>query len=190
MNTADPVVTNPANPSSPAPATMQGAGRVNLTRAMDPGLLVTPPGLELGMGYGRVVTYTLRLRDVRSAPNGPVTYKLVHQPHPRNVDLAPQMPAEVTVPAGGEAKVTVTFDFNALPPDAPDYYDGRILFQSPQHAVRVTYSGRYLEEAKDVLVINARRGFTIPVDHRGAALQGQLKIGELVEPRGIEPLTS
>lgn len=160
MNTADPVVTNPANPSSPAPATMQGAGRVNLARAMDPGLLVTPPGLELGMGYGRVVTYTLRLRDVRSAPNGSVTYKLVHQPHPRNVDLAPRMPAEVTVPAGGEAKVTVSFDFNALPPDAPDYYDGRILFQGPQHAVRVTYSGRYLEEAKDVLVINARRGFT------------------------------
>jgi subtilisin family serine protease len=160
MNTSDPVVANPANPSSPAPATMQGAGRVNLARAMDPGLLVTPPGLELGMGYGRVVTYTLRLRDARRQPDGPVTYQLLHQPHPRNVDLTPQMPTEVTVPAGGEAKVTVRFDFNALPFDAPDYYDGRILFQGPRHAVRVTYSGRLLEEAKDVLVINARRGFT------------------------------
>ena len=160
MNTADPVVTNPANPLSPAPTTMQGAGRVNLARAMDPGLLVTPPGLELGMGYERVVTFTLRLRDLRRQPVGPVTYQLIHQPHPRNVDLAPQMPAAVTVPAGGEAKVIVSFDFNSLPLDAPDYYDGRILFQSPQHAVRVTYSGRLLEEAKDVLVINARRGFT------------------------------
>ena len=68
MNTADPVVTNPANPLSPAPTTIQGAGRVNLARAMDPGLLVTPPGLELGMGYERVVTFTLRLRDLRRQP--------------------------------------------------------------------------------------------------------------------------
>lgn len=160
MNTTDPVVANFANPQSPAPATVQGAGRVNMARAMNPGLLVMPPGIDLGMGYGRVVTRTLRLKDLRANPGGPVTYALKHQPHPRNVDLKPQMPDSVTVPAGGEAEVTLVFDFNTLPLEEPDYYDGRILFESAQHAVRVTYSGRLLEEAKDVLLINARRGFT------------------------------
>lgn len=160
MNTTDPVVANFANPQSPAPATVQGSGRVNMARAMNPGLLVMPPGLDLGMGYGRVVTRTLRLKDLRANPSGPVTYALKHQPHPRNVDLAPQMPDSVTVPAGGEATVTLSFDFESLPPETADYYDGRILFESAQHAVRVTYSGRLLEEAKDVLLINARRGFS------------------------------
>jgi len=157
MTTADPVVGTP-NGQAVASAMVQGAGRVNLEAAVDPGVLVTPPSLNLGARRGGTVSFDLRAADVRQNGNGEVVYRLHHEPGPGNGAVAPVLPAEIKVPAGGSATFTVRFDLGA---PAPGLYDGRIMIENDDHLVRVVYSVRVPGPPKDVLLISARRSYNI-----------------------------
>ncbi len=155
VTTADPVVTVGTDV---APVTVQGAGRLNLARAIDPGLLVMPSTLNLGVRAGGEVTFQLALRDVRPDAQDDATWLLSHEPGPGNSAVAPDLPATVVVPAGGAAELPVTF---RLPPNLPaGDYDGRIVLTGGLNVVRVTWFLRVPGDKKDVLLVNVRRSAT------------------------------
>jgi len=166
MTTADPVVTAGG---ALAPATVQGAGRLDLGRAVDPGLLVTPPSFALSRGpdpsapaAGPGDPVTLTIRDVRLNPDEDVTYTVVEEPgtgpEPGAKLLALEPGATVRVPAGGRVtwRVPVDFDRPGMPA-APGAYDGRIALASATHTVRVVFRYVIPGDLKDVLLLSVRR---------------------------------
>jgi subtilisin family serine protease len=179
MTTADPVV---KAGGALAPATVQGAGRLNLARAIDPGLLVTPANLswdawELwlrhsGQGHQPAEGPEFVLRDVRQNPEGSVVYAVSEEP-----GVSPELGrnilniadgSTVTVPAGSTAKFVLTEN----PDDnlQPGSYDGRIAFSSPNHTVRVLYRIVVSGDKKDVLLVNVRR--SAPATGGGGGIPG------------------
>jgi hypothetical protein len=155
MTTADPLV---RVGTDAAPATVQGAGRLNLEHAVDPELLVLPPSLNLGLRSGGDVSFTLNLRDVRLAGAGTVAWQLRHEPGTGNTAVVPVLPATVDVPQDGRATVTVSFQLGAGL--AAGDYDGRIAFTRGERRVRVVYFLRVPGDRKDVLLLNVRRSAT------------------------------
>lgn len=161
MTTADPVV---KVGGALAPATVQGAGRLNLARAIDPGVLVTPAAIQLSdiwawVTEGGSAGPKITLHDVRQQPTGDVVYTVTEEPgtspEPSRKILKIADGATVTVPAGGQATFDVPMDFGiTLQPGA---YDGRIAFSSPDHTVRVLYRLVVEGDKKDVLLVNVRR---------------------------------
>ena len=179
LTTADPVAKVNTSPivsevvAAAAPATVQGAGRLDLGRAVDPGALVTPPTLNLGnwgLGSTGVATATITVRDVRLGAEGAAVYRLRHEPGPLNTLLTPDLPAEIQVPQGGQQRFTVTFTHDA-PLPAGDY-DGRIVLASERHSLRVTYFVRVLGAPKQVLLLNVRRSLLPATGGGGGIIPG------------------
>ncbi len=157
MVSADPVI-KPAGGAGVTDATLQGAGRVNLARAIDPGLLASPPSINLGTRDGGEAGATVLLRDVRLDPSGTAEYAVSHEPGPGNGSVAPEFPASVSVPEGGSAELELSFDLEGVEAGT---YDGRVVLQSDSHTVRITYFVRILLEKKDVLLVNARTAYRV-----------------------------
>lgn len=152
MSSADPVV---RVGTATAPATVQGAGRLNLEHALDPELLIVPASLNLGLRSSGDLSFSLNLRDVRLAGAGDAVWQLRHEPGPGNTALTPTLPAEVVVPKEGRVSLPVRF---ALGQDlAAGDYDGRIVFTLGDRTLRVVYFLRVPGDRKDVLLLNARR---------------------------------
>jgi subtilisin family serine protease len=161
MVASDPVVTVAGET---APATVQGAGRLNLARAIDPGLLVLPPSFDLRLAPDAEQGVTLRLEDVRLAADSGITYRLREapgigaMPDQAVFDLAPE--ASLSIAAGGSSEVTLTTAALGL---EPGVYDGHIVFEeaeSATHLVRLRYRVVVPGDRRDVLLINIRRSAT------------------------------
>ena len=161
MLTSDPSVTVDGET---APATVQGAGRLNLARAIDPGLLIFPPSTGLRWPSGTQDTISLVLADERRDPVGGVTYRVREEPGqagpdgPQVFDLAPE--ASVSLAAGADT----TFELRTRDADLPPgVYDGWVVFEEAESAER-TLRWRYRLEIsgdrQDVLLINVRRSAT------------------------------
>lgn len=157
MVTADPVVTAGG---ALAPATVQGAGRLNLARALDPGLLALPPSFDftpLGATRERI---RLSLLDARLGAAESAVYRVSEEPGTgpepgrKVLDLAPD--AQLSIPAGGALDFEVPINAAALP-QTPGAYDGRLVFTSEQHSIRVVYRLVVAGDKKDVLLLNVRR---------------------------------
>ncbi|MCB0215885.1 MAG: S8 family serine peptidase, partial [Chloroflexi bacterium] len=155
MLTSDPSVTVDG---ATAPATVQGAGRLNLARAIDPGLLIMPPSVGLRWPGGTQDTLALVLADVRQDPVGGVTYRVRETPGPdgpRIFDLAPE--ASVSLAAGAETLFALRTRDAELPPGV---YDGWIVFEEAESAaytLRWRYRLEITGDRQDVLLINVRR---------------------------------
>lgn len=127
----------------------QGAGMIDIVKAVGTAATVTPSKLSLGEQEGGVAQRTL---TVTNAGKFPVTYAVSHAPSlsstgnyvPRfyGSSTSAAFSAEsVTVPAGGSAQVTVTINPGANP--VGSQYGGYVVF-TPQGAgtqLRVPYAG-------------------------------------------------
>ena len=94
-----------------------GAGRLDLTNAADPGVILDPPSL----GYGQIVTGTMQSMNVMvtSVATGTETYVLETQRITGTYPVTPTVsslpgftvsPMTLTLGAGETAMITVTFD--------------------------------------------------------------------------------
>ncbi|MGM1059922.1 S8 family serine peptidase [Saccharothrix sp. Mg75] len=109
-----------AKPNPALTAFDQGAGRVDLTRAIGATITADPPSLAFGSQAwphddDTPVTRRLTLRNSGDeAVTAPVTVRATGPDGaPAPAGLFTAAPADVTVPAGGEATVTVTADTRA-----------------------------------------------------------------------------
>ena len=149
LTTAEPVAAADGNP---APTTVQGAGRLDLARALEPGLIVTPPSLsDAGGGQAQ---HELRLLDVRRAARDDAVYRVRHEPGPANRGVVPVATSTVVVPEGGSAVLRVAFRADDAPPGT---HDGWIVLESDEHVLRVFYQVHRPREPKDVLLLHVRR---------------------------------
>jgi len=176
--TADPVVSDTVA-SRIAPATVQGAGRMDLARAIDPGALIHPPSRAWTLsetGVGSEAGVVLRVVDALRTPTGnePRRWTVVHQPATGGGVPLPSLRAFVDVPAGGEASLDLSFDTSRL---APGDYDGRVALDDGARVVRFTYHIRQLSEPKDVLLLNVRRTVEAGGEVPGIPGAGQLSDG-------------
>ncbi|MEO8084590.1 MAG: PKD domain-containing protein, partial [Ardenticatenales bacterium] len=154
-----------------APASEQGAGRLDLAAAIDPRLLIDPPSVDLGtltppdtsgpvpMPAGsdiRSRTVRFTLTDARLAPEGSAEWTVAHAPGtgPAVVPVAFPDGQTVTVGEGGTATLRVGLDPTGL---APGEYDGRIVFTRGDRSVHATYRLRVAPAVEDILLINVRR---------------------------------
>lgn len=160
-----------------APATEQGAGRLDVAAAIDPQLLIDPPSFDLGTltpadevppaadldartdaTRSAITTKSMRLRlaDVRQAAEGVAEWTIAHAPGTGPAPVPVSFPdgATIAVPEGGAADITVVLDPTAL---APGAYDGRIVLTRGQRSVHATYRLRVAPRVEDVLVVNVRR---------------------------------
>lgn len=154
--TADPVVSDTFR-GGLAPATVQGAGRLDLARAIDPGLLVYPPSRAWTLsakGVGSEAGVVLRMRDARRMPAGATRWTVTHEPATGGGVPLPGLPDAIDVPAGGEAAIDLSFAASSLPPGD---YDGRVALLEGDRTVRFTYHIRQLPELRDVLLLDVRR---------------------------------
>lgn len=157
LASADPVVR--VGPD-PAPATVQGAGRLDLAGALDPGLLIQPPTLD----FDRAALFQRAVRLVELRDPGPVgaperSYTVSHEP---GAGLTAEMlfalgpDSEVLVPAGGTLSWRLPLSAaGGLP--APGSYDGRLVFRSADHEVGLPYRFTMPGDRKDALLLNVRR---------------------------------
>lgn len=158
MVTADPVVKVGLDA---APARVQGSGRLDLARAIDPGLLILPPavGFDRARLLQRDAGLFVELRDVRRTGDESVVYAISHEPGD-GLDAAMlfQIPADATatVPAGGTLRWRLPLSAAGGMP-APGDYDGRLVFRSPSHTVRLAYRFTVPGDREDVLLVNVRR---------------------------------
>lgn len=158
MVTADPVVKVGVDV---APARVQGSGRLNLARAIDPGLLIQPPAVAISpsrLTPGDAGLF-VDLRDVRRAGAESEVYTVSNEPG-AGLDAAMlfQLPAgsSVTVPAGGTLRWRLPLGAaGGMPP--PGAYDGRLVFRSASHTVRLAYRFLVPGDREDVLLVNVRR---------------------------------
>ncbi len=139
-----------------APATVQGAGRLDLAAALDPQLLIDNPGIDLGVVAGARTVFTLTVRDARRAPEGDATWAIGHLSGagPRPVTATFGAGVTATVGEGGAAVVPIALDTAGL---AEGEYDGRITFTRGARRVHATYRLRAAPEPRDVLVVQVRR---------------------------------
>ena len=160
-----------------APATEQGAGRLDVAAAIDPQLLIDPPSFDLGTltppddvppatardagtdapaSTIHARTLRLHLTDVRLAAEGTAEWTATHAPGtgPAPVPVSFPEGATIAVAEGGAADFTVTLDPTGL---APGAYDGRIVLTRGDRSVHATYRLRVAPRVEDVLVVNVRR---------------------------------
>lgn len=154
-----------------APATEQGAGRLDLAAAIDPQVLIAPPSVDFGtltppdashpvpIPTGHDIgprTVRLTLTDVRLAPEGAAEWTAAHAPGtgPAAVPVTFPDGDRVTVAEGGAAAFRVGLDPTGL---APGEYDGRVVFTRGARSVHVTYRLRVAPAARDILLVNVRR---------------------------------
>ncbi len=146
-----------------APARVQGAGRLDLARAVDPGLLILPPAVDLRTAAGDELTIDLRLRDVRGDADSGISYALREEPGvgamaDRKVfAIAPAQ--RVSLAASGEAELQLRSRTEGL---VPGVYDGWIVFEEAEAAgagtgLRLRYRLEIPGDRKDVLLLDLRR---------------------------------
>jgi len=158
MITADPVVKVGADA---APARVQGSGRLDLARAIDPGLLVQPPSVAIDPPprSSPAKDIVVDLKDVRRIGTESEVYQVADEPGP-GLEMAKlfTLPegTTVTVPAGGSLRWRLPLsDAAVMPP--PGAYDGRLVFRSPSRTLRLAYRLSVPGDREDVLLINVRR---------------------------------
>lgn len=156
--TADSVVSDTVA-AARAPATVQGAGRLDLARAIDPGALLHPPSRAWTLAADGVASeagVVVRVADARRMPEGaaPARWTVAHEPATGGGVPLPGLPEALDVPAGGEAELDLSFDTAGL---APGDYDGRVALSDGTRTVRFTYAIRQLPPARDVLLVDVRR---------------------------------
>lgn len=154
--TADPVVSDTLA-GAIAPAGVQGAGRLNLARAVDPGALLEPPARAWTLsadGVGSEAGVVVRVRDARRVPEGATRWTVAHEPATGGGVPLPGLPDALDVPAGGEAELDLSFDTAGL---TPGDYDGRVALSDGTRTVRFTYAIRQLPPLRDVLLVDVRR---------------------------------
>lgn len=102
-------LTGAAHPTPGAPVTAQGAGRLDVAAAARAPLTASPGSLTLGLAdlAGKTVRGTART-TLRNNGNQPVTVRLRTERPDGGAGRATVTPKRVTLPAGGEATVTVT----------------------------------------------------------------------------------
>lgn len=155
----------------PAQPLDMGAGRLDLTHAADPGVILQPPSLSFGWqpaGTSQSIKITLA-----SVASGDETYRVTTVDTRGGFTNPPPVagmtvdPATVTVPAGGTASLTITWNNDGLPiGDAQGFV---VLTGEKYHAhlpawMRVTPA----PAAAEVLVIDvdgSRPGSAAPVDY-------------------------
>lgn len=143
-----------------APATVQGAGRLDLARALNPGLALEPSALALDRAalFQRDIRF-VRLQDLAAGGAGDRVYKISHEP---GAGLNPGMifavteDSTVTVPAGGSVDWRLPLTAGGGLP-APGSYDGRLVFRSADHVVQLPYRFVMPGDRKDVLLLELRR---------------------------------
>ncbi len=160
MNTSEPVV-KLENSQALAPVTTQGAGRLRVDRALDPGLLLDPPSLNLGLRRDGEMAFEVTALDARAQADGPVDYRLRHEPGQTEAGLRLELPETRSVPAGGTVRFDARFALSGLPAGS---YDGRIVLESDQHLLRIPYALQVPGEAKDVLLINVVASYESPAE--------------------------
>lgn len=167
----------------PAQPLDMGAGRLDLTRAADPGVILSPPSLSFGWqaaGTSQSIKVTLT-----SVATGDETYRVTTVDTRGGFDNPPAVagmtvaPATVTVPAGGSAELTVTWNNDGLPVgDAQGFV---VLSGEKYHAhlpawMRVTPP----PSSAEVLVIDvdgSRPGSATPVDYTPAYTEALTSLG-------------
>lgn len=158
MVTADPVVKVGLDA---APARVQGSGRLDLARAIDPGLLILPPavGFDRARLLQRDAGLFVVLKDVRRIGSESTVYTVSHEPGAGlDATMLFQLPgdATTTVPAGGTLRWRLPLSAAGGMP-TPGDYDGRLVFRSPSHTVRLAYRFNVPGDREDVLLVNVRR---------------------------------
>ncbi|QFZ24116.1 peptidase S8 [Saccharothrix syringae] len=118
----------------------QGAGRVDSGRALTASVTADPPSLALGLhpwphDDDTPVSKTFTLRNPGTAPVALDLTVDAEGPGGAPADLFTVSPARVTVPAGGEAAVTVTADTRVGAVDGP--YSGAVVASGGGTRLRV-----------------------------------------------------
>ena len=151
VGSAEPVV---QVDGAPAPATVQGAGRLHLDRALDATALLAPPAWDLGAISRGEAELELELRDARLAPEGAVTWLPTAEAGVSPAPLTPALPNALRLEEGGRTRFTLRWDLGGLPPGE---YDGRVAFREGKRVLRFTWRLRIPEAARDVLLLQVRR---------------------------------
>ncbi|WP_229796423.1 S8 family serine peptidase [Saccharothrix coeruleofusca] len=140
----------------------QGTGRVDVAEAISTAVTADPPSLSLGVQQWPheddvPVTADFTLRNTGSAP---ATFTLTVESkgpdgQPAPAGLFTVSPAEVTVPAGGEAKATATADTRLGSLDG--VYAGTVVATSESDALRVPFAVTREVESYDVAIQHISR---------------------------------
>ena len=123
MNTAKVIKTE----GTPTPTTLQGAGRVQLDKAIQAEAIIDPPALSIGQVQLASHKQEVRKLIIRNLAKQPRTLTLSTENSP---GLEITAPASIVIPAESQFEVTVTLNFNLQ--DKQKYsteLDGRILFR-------------------------------------------------------------
>ncbi|GAA5528582.1 S8 family serine peptidase [Herpetosiphon gulosus] len=143
---------------SPAQPLDMGAGRIDLSKASDPGVFLSPPSLS----FGQVLTGTTKAIQVSvsNATNVAETYNLSTQYTGGGFSNITAMAGvtlstnSITVPANGSAQFTVTF--NSLAGRGYGDNQGFIVLDGPNHDAHMPAWARVTKPVSniDVLVID------------------------------------
>lgn len=148
-----------------------GAGRLDLTNAADPGVILQPVNASFGLAMkGQTLTRNLWVTNISSAAE---TFVVSTQRITATNFTTPTLsvlpgvtvaPANLSIPAGGTAVLTVTMDTTSLPVgDA----QGFVLLDGPTHDAHFPVWGRvYGPIGKTVLVVDKDVDAIFGVDYR------------------------
>ncbi|HTE54617.1 MAG TPA: S8 family serine peptidase, partial [Kofleriaceae bacterium] len=152
---------------------LEGAGRVDVARAITQDVLSSPVSLAFGMaGWphddDEPVTGTLTYQNRGASPISLQLTLDVRGPDgaPAGAGMFAVDPAEVTVPPGGEAQVTVTADTRGAGPDGD--FGGALIAAGADRSLRTPLSVIKEEESHDLELIL--------LDRDGAPVEGSAAI--------------
>jgi len=125
-----------------APVMGRGGGRIDLAKAMDPGLLLDPPSYSFGMvnvapdgvTFSKVITAT----DVTDS-GGTWTISATQTVSAPGLDVRPSTSA-INVPSNGTASFSLTLSGAASVP--PGDYEGYVALQQGTRALHIPYFAR------------------------------------------------
>ncbi len=130
----------------------RGAGRIDLTKAGNPGITLDQPSLSAGeITAGQHVDFLIRARDVSGG--GTWNVSAVKTAGAANFEITPGA-ASLTVPAGGVSTLAVTVE--ALAAAVPGNYEGKVVLTNGATTAHVPVWLRVLPTAAtaDVLLID------------------------------------
>jgi hypothetical protein len=142
-----------------------GAGRLDLTNAADPGVLLSP----VNASFGQVLTNTISTRNVwvTNITGASETYNVSLAKFTATAFGTPSLvalpgfsvaPSSITLPAGGTAVLTVTFDANGI---APGDNQGYVVLDGSTHDAHFPVWARTIgATAKPVLLIDKDSNLT------------------------------
>jgi subtilisin family serine protease len=127
MTTATENVWLDSNQTIPAGVLDRGAGRIDLTKAGNPGLTLDQPSLSAGeLSPGQAKDFTIQATDVSGAPSS-WTVSAVKTAGGANFEITPGA-GSLGVPAGGTAALAV--HVAASPTAAPGSYEGKVVLDN------------------------------------------------------------